>query len=121
MLCGILAAVLFIHLTYHTSIGSQTISAFFLGIDALHLLAYTCDMKISDRLRAAVLDAIKNGQTRYAIAKGAGLKYPTFTRWLDEGRDIRASTIDALGEYLGLELVEAKPAKPVKAKRKTKT
>jgi len=68
-------------------------------------------MSVSERIRVAVAAAITSGQTRYAIAKGAGIGYGVLARWLDEGRDIRASTIDKLAEHLGLELVpKASPA-----------
>lgn len=61
-------------------------------------------MKVSEQLKAAVQEAIDAGETRYAVAKGAGIRYTTFARWLDEDRDIRASTIDRLAEYFGLSL-----------------
>ena len=37
-----------------------------------------------------------SGQTRYAIAKDAEIKYLTLVRFLDENADIRLSTVDAL-------------------------
>jgi len=51
-----------------------------------------------------------SGKTRYAIAKGAGVEYSVLLRFLDHGRDIRLSTVEALAEYLGLEM---KPARKV--------
>ena len=90
-------------------------------------------MKISTKLRQLVKASIDAGQTRYSIAKTAGVDYASFVRWLDHDRDIRAATVDALGELLGAELigpnekekvVENKPKpspaakRPVKAMRK---
>jgi len=69
-------------------------------------------MTISEILRATVEKAIKDGrETRYSIAKNAGIDFTGFNRWLDDSRDIRASTIDKLGEYLGAELTIPPPAK----------
>ncbi len=62
-------------------------------------------MTISEKLRAIVLKAISDGtETRYSIAKQAGIDYRTFARWLDEDRDIRLSTVDKLAEYFHLKL-----------------
>jgi hypothetical protein len=72
-------------------------------------------MVIAEQLRKAVNDAIARGTTRYAIAKGAGIKYTTFVRWLDEDRDIRLSTVSRLADYLNLEF------RPIDATLKAKT
>jgi len=61
-------------------------------------------MPISEALRAAVRTALAHGVTRYRIAKDAGLDHTALTRFLAEGRDVRLSTVDALADYLGLEL-----------------
>ena len=80
---------------------------------------------VSEVLREATVALIDSGvATRYSVAKDSGVGYDTLVRWLDEGRDIRASTIDALAAYLGLELLPAKDkptAKVVKASMKIKT
>jgi hypothetical protein len=86
--------------------------------------------KISDILREAAVGAIESGrETRYSLAKQCRLDYPSLARWLDEGRDIRLSTVDAIAEYLGLTLApvsergggtshESEPAAPRKKKSK---
>lgn len=67
-------------------------------------------MTITESLRAAVIAAIDDGrETRYSVAKNAGIDYTGFIRWLDEDRDIRASTIDKLASYFGLALTDAQP------------
>jgi DNA-binding phage protein len=43
-------------------------------------------------------------ETRYVTAKEAGVNYATLFRFLDDDADIRLSTVEALAEYLGLEL-----------------
>ena len=61
-------------------------------------------MSVSESLRAAVKAVMARGTTRYRIAKGAGLDHTALSRFLAEGRDVRASTVDRLAEFLGLEL-----------------
>jgi len=61
-------------------------------------------MPISEALRAAVKTALERGVTRYRIAKDAGLDHTALSRFLAQGRDVRVSTVDALADYLGLEL-----------------
>ena len=61
-------------------------------------------MTVSETLRAAIEAALRNGITRYAIAKATSLDHTALTRFLAEGRDVRLSTVDALADYLGLEL-----------------
>jgi DNA-binding Xre family transcriptional regulator len=77
-------------------------------------------MVISDKLRKAVEAAIADRRfNRHTLSQAAGIEYRSLTRWLDEGRDIRASTIDALAECLGLDITEnAKPSKPPARKKK---
>ena len=58
---------------------------------------------ITEQLKSYIAKRMET-ETRYAIAKGAGVKFSTLSRFIEEGRDIRASTIDALADYLGLEL-----------------
>ncbi len=60
------------------------------------------EMTVSDRIKQAVRES---EETPYAIAKGSGVAARTLYRFLSGDRpNIRASTIDALCEYLGLEL-----------------
>jgi len=61
-------------------------------------------MTISENLRDAVKAAMRRGVTRYRIAKDSGVDHTALSRFLTEGRDVRVSTVDALAEYLGLEL-----------------
>lgn len=70
-------------------------------------------MTVSQVLQKAVLLKVNSGITRHSIAKGAGVQYSTLVRWLDEGRDIRASTLDAIAEYVGFEL------RPIHTKKKS--
>jgi len=62
-------------------------------------------MGISETIRKSVDSAIADGETRYSIAKAAGVDYRTFARFLDEDRDVRSSTLDALASHLGLAMV----------------
>ena len=43
-------------------------------------------------------------ESRYATAKGAGLNYSALVRFLDSEADVRLSTVEALANYLALEL-----------------
>jgi DNA-binding phage protein len=43
-------------------------------------------------------------ETRYVTAKESGVNYATLARFLDDRADVRLSTIEALANYLGLEL-----------------
>ncbi len=65
-------------------------------------------MTLSDTLRAAIHDAMARGTTRYAISRDSGVDHSGLSRFLAEGRDLRASTIDRLAEFLGLELAPKK-------------
>ena len=71
-------------------------------------------MTVSDTLRAAIQDAMEHGTTRYRIAKDSGVDHTALSRFLTEGRDIRVSTVDALAEYMDLEL------RPKRAERRPK-
>lgn len=62
-------------------------------------------MTLTETIRQHIQQRLDGGESRYAIAKGADLDYPSFIRWLDEGRDVRASTLDKLAKYLGCELI----------------
>jgi plasmid maintenance system antidote protein VapI len=58
-------------------------------------------MTPSEALKRAIL---KSGQTRYRVAKEAGISWPTLDRFLRGERDIYMATADRLCAYLGLEL-----------------
>jgi len=66
-------------------------------------------MSVSEKLRAAVKDAMRRGVTRYRIAKDAGVDHSALSHFLTEGRDLRLPTVDALAGYLDLELRPNKP------------
>jgi len=61
-------------------------------------------MSVSETLRAAVKTALRSGLTRYVVSKGAGVDHTNLTRFLQEHRDIRLSTVDRLADFVGLEL-----------------
>jgi transcriptional regulator with XRE-family HTH domain len=60
--------------------------------------------KVSETLRAAVTAAEAKGITRYRICQETGLDHSSLTRFVYEGRDARASTLDALADFFNLEL-----------------
>ena len=62
-------------------------------------------MPVANQLKNAIETS---GQSRYAIAKGAGIKYSTLVRFLDENADIRLSTVDALAGHLGIDMAGVK-------------
>ena len=70
-------------------------------------------MTLSKQLKRAIT-ATK--ETRYRVAKDSGVGYATLMRFLDENRDIRLSTVEALAKYLNLEL---KPARKAKKQQKS--
>jgi hypothetical protein len=60
---------------------------------------------VSGPIQEALRKAIRlRRETRYQIAKGAALGQKVLPRFLDQGTDIQLSTLEALAEYLGLEL-----------------
>ena len=67
---------------------------------------------ITDQLRKAIESA---DVTRYEIAKQTGVAQQTLSKFVLRERGISLTALDAVAEYLGLELVERK-----KAKRPTK-
>lgn len=64
-------------------------------------LAYNAVMNIDQAIRRAIK---KSGQTRYRIAVGAGVDHAVLRRYLDEGRDLRLSTVEKLAAYLGVKV-----------------
>lgn len=67
-------------------------------------------MNLSDRLRVAVLSSKRS---RYAIAIGAGIDHAVLRRFMNKERDIKLKTAEQLCEYLELELVKRRRARPV--------
>lgn len=56
---------------------------------------------LTDQIRAALADC---GETRYRVAKNTGLSEPQLCRFA-AGQGLSLPAIDALAEYLGLEIV----------------
>ena len=56
---------------------------------------------MAETLRKACLDS---GLTPYRIAKDGGTTPEVISRFINEGRDIRISTVDKIAGVLGLEL-----------------
>ena len=57
--------------------------------------------RLTDQLRRIVENC---GQTRYQISKATGISEPTLARLVSGERFVSPDALDALGEYLGLEL-----------------
>jgi len=67
------------------------------------------NMTMEDRLRKAIT---ASKQTLYRVAKGAGINYSVLFNFVKGSRrDIRLSTVQALCEYLGLELATKRGGK----------
>jgi len=60
-------------------------------------------MTIAQQLQKAIDEC---GQTRYHVAKHADIDYYALARFLDEGRDIRLSTVQKLADYFGMRLTQ---------------
>ena len=68
-------------------------------------------MSLDKSIRQVVQAAIDGGhESRYSIAKVAGIDYRALSRWLDEDRDIRLSTASKLADYFGLRIVKGNGA-----------
>ena len=65
-------------------------------------------MAVSESLRVAIRGAMARGTTRYVISREAGVAPSGLSRFLAEGRDVRASTVDAIAEFRGPELAPKK-------------
>ena len=77
-------------------------------------------MTITESLRKAVENRIKD-ETLYAIAKGAGVNYAALHRFVNKpDHHLRSNNIDALCDYLGLELTARYADKKSGAQRKKK-
>lgn len=63
----------------------------------------------SDQLRAALDEC---GQSRYQVSRQTGISQPALSRFVNGERGLSLATIDALCEYLELELVSRR--KPTK-------
>ncbi len=66
-------------------------------------------LTITDRLRTAIQDS---GLSAYRISKDTGLVVTSIIRFVEGETSIRLDKADVLAEYLGLELVQKRKAKP---------
>ena len=73
---------------------------------------------LARQLRVAAEKAIDGGQTRYAIAKGAGVPFKALSGWLANDRDIALSTASKIADYLNLTLRPIDQPTDAKAKLK---
>ncbi|HQX50647.1 MAG TPA: hypothetical protein PLY87_10005 [Planctomycetaceae bacterium] len=58
-------------------------------------------LSLTDQIRAALENC---GETRYRVAKNSGLNEPQLCRFV-AGQGLSLPALDALAEYLGLEIV----------------
>ena len=63
---------------------------------------------LTEQLRQAILTS---GQTRYVIAKATGVGQDTLSRFIHGERGLSMDAMDAVGQYLGLQLVAPPRAK----------
>ena len=59
-------------------------------------------MALTDQIRQAIEDS---GLTRYRISKETGVSQSILTRFVVEVQGVSSTTLDALAEFLGLEVV----------------
>jgi len=64
--------------------------------------------KVSDQIRAILKSC---GRTRYAIAKATGISEATLSKFATGQRGLPMKTLDRLGEYLGLQVIQTKQTK----------
>lgn len=62
-------------------------------------------VKLSDQIRQAVATC---GKSRYQIFKATGIDQATLSRFLSGERGLEMSTLDALADYLNLDLKSTK-------------
>lgn len=63
-------------------------------------------LKVSEQLKVIVETC---GVTRYRLAREIGVAESTLSRFIHGERTLSSKAIDALGEYLGLEIVMHNP------------
>jgi transcriptional regulator with XRE-family HTH domain len=64
--------------------------------------------KLSDQIRQAIVDS---GETRYRISKATGINEAAQSKFVHGERGLSLESLDALAEYLHLEIVMRKPSK----------
>lgn len=74
-------------------------------------------LTLNDKVRRAV-DA--SGMSRYAICKTSGVEQAAMSRFMAGKRGLTLTTLDALADVLGLDLVVHKPPPKRRHKRKGK-
>jgi ribosome-binding protein aMBF1 (putative translation factor) len=57
---------------------------------------------ISEQVRKAIADS---GQSRYRISKETGIDAAVLNRFIHRQQSLKLSTVDTLGEFLGLDIV----------------
>jgi hypothetical protein len=73
-------------------------------------------MSVSSVLHKELEKVLKSGVTRYQVAKDSGVAITTLSNFLyppkgEKAVDLRLSTVDALADYLGLEVQPAAKGK----------
>lgn len=63
-------------------------------------------LKVSEQLKAIVETC---GVTRYRLAREIGIAESTLSRFIHGERSLSSKAVDALGDYLGLEVVMHNP------------
>ena len=69
-------------------------------------------LPLTEQLRQAILTS---GKTRYAISKATGVGQDTLSRFVHDERGLSMEAMDAIGQFLGLEL---KMKRPVRTQKK---
>jgi len=59
-------------------------------------------LSLTEQLRQAIETC---GESRYAVAKATGIDQSALSRFMSGERGVSMRNLDALGEYLGLELL----------------
>ncbi|HEV3024959.1 MAG TPA: helix-turn-helix transcriptional regulator [Pirellulales bacterium] len=66
----------------------------------------TKPMKVSDQIRGAIDTC---GTSRYGIAKRTGVSQSTLSHFMSGRRGLSSKALDAVAEFLGLEVVRRGP------------
>jgi hypothetical protein len=69
---------------------------------------------LTEQLRRAIATS---GETRYAISKATGVGQDTLCRFVNGERGLSMEAMNALGQYLGLELVRKQRRRKAKKGR----
>ena len=72
-------------------------------------------VKLTDQVRRAVDES---GMSHNAIARATGIDKAALSRFMSDNRGLSLTTLDALGEVLGLRVTADAPAKKKRQRRK---